>query len=1324
MGTLYSVGGVTDPKVLQAALLQFVVEETTTTLADIKEYFGIEIQRIVAELTEDKTLPKDQRRRLALLKIERASTAAKLIKLATLLHDLDEMVLSPRPDWSLTRFRERFSYVREVNECIRGTNISLETAIDSLLHGKFRFHHQELPLLPESLGGAESAMAVAKAASVREGVLFAAGVSLVDISVEVTDDFAARHRLVWGSEYLSSDLTDRVGLSEEVEKLGKKTISNSGGSSFNTLRVAQWLLHVEKACTLTGISSNDAYGQTIRRFASHSHINYIAIAEGKGETYTRLNLSSSGRRIRILQFDPLHPVVLSDTSHSDIRQRLQSAKVVFMTATFIHMQPQEALFIARDSLTAGKHLALNVEGACMCDSQTRFVLEEVLTYVYAVFGDENGYRLMADKLGWKCRSAEAVLNELAKLPRFTFTKQRIAFCLTTRNEKLILADNVVHSEPLADVKNPSSDWLVDATAGAFLGELSQGKNFSECLLSSMQMLRTVSLRTDMNLPEWEAVRAPACAADAEQRFREKLTLGILRKLPKAELHCHLDGSVRVSTVIELAKEQNVKLPVETVPELKKLVTVGKDCPSLVEYLRGFQITLLVMQKKYAITRCMYEVCEDAAADGVRYIEVRFSPILHTDEGLSLSGVMDAVCEGAVMAENSFNITARIIVCGMRHLPAATTEKLAEIAWRYQNRGVVGFDLAGPENGFSSTIHKSAFDIVRGHLLNCTLHSGEAAGWESVMDSIVHCGARRIGHGVRMRENSKLVDFVVDHRIPVESCVTSNLQTKAVASLKEHPFREYFDRGVVIVPSTDNVTVSGVTLSSEFLLIQDAFDMKPHEILRLIDYGFRSAFLNISHKKRLRAESMHLALSILRDEGFDLSEMHQTTKFGEGFSLSSTENDDDVYSFENLRARASVHFFSSLKRGAGWGKANPPLTVELMTRLPKADVDTRLDGSVSIETLWKMYSALVSADSSSSSSTVVGLPSPPLSSIDDLRRAIQGHEHSEASDNAAKALMNAIIQTEEQIAMAVDDVLSHAIEENFIYMELHVRPLAHLKRGLTAEEVLLVVLRRVKTVCDAAVGGISVGVVVCVEPHSTPTREAVLEVVNLAIKYRDLGVCGFGFFGPDGAWTSSDQYAAAFDLLKANSVNVSCSAGRDKSAISVVDALYKAGASRISGGFLVHKDPSLVNFLANYSIPVEMNMTENMLKGTADVSTFAGNVIRLYLDNQIKVTVCAFDKTLYPQSRSETLVKVAEVCNLEIHELVEILTTGFRRCFQSRSKRKEMYRRFWDSSLVILDKAGFQHFRESHYFAPKMKRKKAREATLHAEERKKISSPFG
>jgi adenosine deaminase len=179
---------------------------------------------------------------------------------------------------------------------------------------------------------------------------------------------------------------------------------------------------------------------------------------------------------------------------------------------------------------------------------------------------------------------------------------------------------------------------------------------------------------------------------------------------------------------------------------------------------------------------------------VRYVELRFAPSLHTERGLSNARVLDAVCDGIMLAEAHLPITARVLVCALRHQPEKATE-LAELAWRYRLHGVVGFDLAGPEAGFGAARLEDAYDIVRARGLSCTVHAGEADGWQSIQASIRNCGANRIGHGVALTQNEELLGYVAARRIPVESCVTSNLQTKAVGSLEQHPIRRFFEEGV-------------------------------------------------------------------------------------------------------------------------------------------------------------------------------------------------------------------------------------------------------------------------------------------------------------------------------------------------------------------------------------------------------------------------------------------------------------------------------------------------------------------------------------------------
>eukprot|EP01125_Pyxidicula_operculata_P010697 TRINITY_DN3522_c0_g2_i1.p1 TRINITY_DN3522_c0_g2~~TRINITY_DN3522_c0_g2_i1.p1 ORF type:complete len:537 (-),score=82.12 TRINITY_DN3522_c0_g2_i1:769-2379(-) len=516
-----------------------------------------------------------------------------------------------------------------------------------------------------------------------------------------------------------------------------------------------------------------------------------------------------------------------------------------------------------------------------------------------------------------------------------------------------------------------------------------------------------------------------------------ISLETIKRLPKAELHRHLDGSVRISTIIELANEQNIQLPTTDPEELKKLVTVDENCQSLVQYLRGFDITLLVLQKSYAITRAMYEVCEDAMKDGVRYLEVRFSPILHVREGLSLSGVMEAICEGQSMAEYAFPIKVVIIVCAMRQLSPEITKDLADIAWRYKGKGVRGFDLAGPEHGFSAKIHRDAFDLIRKHCVNCTIHSGEAAGWESVQHSIQYCGAHRLGHGVRLQENPQLVRYVINQRIPLECCVTSNLHTKAITDLKSHPIRKYFDQGVVVVPCTDNPTVSGVTLSGEYHLIQQLFGFNVEEILRMIDYGFSVGFMDITSKSRMRAEVLKECVVILQQAGHDVTPIIKNKQYYNWIGV-----DLNAISTPNLTRRyGSLHF-------------DPKFTLDILKNLPKTDLHCKFDTSVTVDFV---YDELDEDDRIFLKQRYhIEYQSKEELSIILSRKTPTNNGDDEAK--VPKRIIGRCLQTVPQILRALDLIYERAKADNVRYMELSVRPQTHAKGELTAEEALAAILK--------------------------------------------------------------------------------------------------------------------------------------------------------------------------------------------------------------------------------------------------------------------------
>ncbi|MDP8232261.1 MAG: adenosine deaminase, partial [Candidatus Zophobacter franzmannii] len=275
----------------------------------------------------------------------------------------------------------------------------------------------------------------------------------------------------------------------------------------------------------------------------------------------------------------------------------------------------------------------------------------------------------------------------------------------------------------------------------------------------------------------------------------KLTREFVKSLPKTDLHVHLDGSVRISSLLEMAEERNIKLPTHDAEELRKLVSCDDTCESLDEYLQGFHIINLVLQDREALYRAAYELAEDAAEENIRYIEVRYSPILHTQKGMKLTDISDAVIDGLSKAEKDFNIKTGVIICGIRNMEPETSDLLAKLAIMYKNRGVVGFDLAGAEYNNPAIDHESAFRLALKNNLNITIHAGEAYGPDSIHQALHYCGTHRIGHGTRLFEDGDSLNYVNDHRIPLEICLKSNMHTKAVHSLREHPISFYNSYGL-------------------------------------------------------------------------------------------------------------------------------------------------------------------------------------------------------------------------------------------------------------------------------------------------------------------------------------------------------------------------------------------------------------------------------------------------------------------------------------------------------------------------------------------------
>jgi adenosine deaminase len=338
---------------------------------------------------------------------------------------------------------------------------------------------------------------------------------------------------------------------------------------------------------------------------------------------------------------------------------------------------------------------------------------------------------------------------------------------------------------------------------------------------------------------------------------------LLRRLPKAELHCHLDGSIRPETLIDLAHEYGVRMPSDDAEVLREYMLVD-DARNLEDYLARFAITLSVLQHADALERAAYELAEDAAREGVRYIEVRYSPVLNVHGGLSLYDVIEAPARGLRRAEKEFGIVGRSIICALRNLPPATSLELARLSVEARGEGVVGFDLAGGELGNPASEHADAFRYALEHGVHCTCHAGEGDGAASVRQAIHVCGAQRIGHATRVIEDESLMEELRERRIPLEICLTSNVQTQATQSLESHPLREYFDRGLNVVLSTDNRLMSGVTLTDEYVRASEHLGFSMEELATIARAGFGSAFLEDSQRRALMEDVEKEIASVLAD----------------------------------------------------------------------------------------------------------------------------------------------------------------------------------------------------------------------------------------------------------------------------------------------------------------------------------------------------------------------------------------------------------------------------------------------------------------------------
>lgn len=380
------------------------------------------------------------------------------------------------------------------------------------------------------------------------------------------------------------------------------------------------------------------------------------------------------------------------------------------------------------------------------------------------------------------------------------------------------------------------------------------------------------------------------------------SIELLEALPKTDLHLHLDGSLRLSTLIELAAERGVELPATTEEGLRE--TVFRDAyANLGEYLHGFKYTCAVLRDEPALERCAFELAEDNFREGVRYVEIRFAPQLNMHADLGMKEVLLAVTRGLRRAEAEWNATpgvrdgkeppyrAAIIVCAMRFFTAGFSpwyrdyvalhsyrppeeiirmagEDLAHAAVRLRdelNLPIVGFDLAGQENGWPAGVHQPSYAFAHGSFMKKTVHAGEAFGPESIFQAITRLHADRIGHGYHLFSPelitspeiedkeayvAALAQYIADRRVTIEVCLTSNLQTMPeLASLRDHAFRHMLAAKMSTTICTDNRLVSNTTVSRELALAIENFDLSPRQLRQIIIYGFKRSFFPGSYTEK-------------------------------------------------------------------------------------------------------------------------------------------------------------------------------------------------------------------------------------------------------------------------------------------------------------------------------------------------------------------------------------------------------------------------------------------------------------------------------------------
>lgn len=332
-----------------------------------------------------------------------------------------------------------------------------------------------------------------------------------------------------------------------------------------------------------------------------------------------------------------------------------------------------------------------------------------------------------------------------------------------------------------------------------------------------------------------------------------------KQLPKIDLHLHLDGAIRVPTIAELGDELGIKLPTYDPQKLAKFVQVNRDCRSLTDFLKRFEVFYPLLPFAQTQERIAYELCEDCLRDNVVYFEARFAPALCTGPKFSMEDAVLAALEGFRRGQRDFGVRCGTILCCYRSVSVQENIETVKLAHKYRDQGVVGIDLAGDENHFPALPHAEAFALARKLEIPITIHAGEGGQPENIREAVFTHGATRIGHGVSLQKDPELLKAVRDRGTVFEICLTSNLQTCTVPSAQAHPFKRFLDEKLRVTLNTDDPAISNITLTNEFELAAREYSLKPAEVLGLLLNAAGAVFGDTLLRRELTGRFEQLSL---------------------------------------------------------------------------------------------------------------------------------------------------------------------------------------------------------------------------------------------------------------------------------------------------------------------------------------------------------------------------------------------------------------------------------------------------------------------------------